>query len=65
MVSEPPKVARDGHYNVKHTAAALGISTKTVKRHTDANYIKCHYHKYSGQPFYLGADILRYWGAEY
>ncbi len=65
MVSEPPKVNKNGRYNVKETAALLGISVKTVKRHTDAHFLTANYHKHNKLPFYLGSEILRYWGAEY
>lgn len=65
MVNEPPKVCKEGRYNVKETAAILGVSARTIRRHTEAHLINCGYRKSNGLPFYLGSEILRYWGAEY
>lgn len=65
MVSEVPDVTETGHYNVTQAAKALGIDRKTLYRHTAMRHIKCHRHKYTGRPFYKGADIVRFWGAQY
>ena len=65
MVNETPQVTTTGHYNVSQTAKLLGIDRKTLYRHTAARHIKCHRHKYTNQPFYIGSDIVRFWGAQY
>ena len=65
MVNDVPKVAPTGRYNCKQAAQLLGISTKTLLAHTKANYIQCGYHQCNGRKFYLGSEIVRYWGGEY
>ncbi len=65
MVSERPKVSRDGKYSIKETCELLGIHSKTLYRHTIANEIKCERRKCNGRPVYLGSEILRFWGASY
>lgn len=65
MVSEVPKVSRQGRYNAKETAKVLGIDPKTLWRHTQLQHIHCEYRKCNGRPVYLGAEIIRYWGAMY
>ena len=65
MTSETPKVTQNGHYNVTEAARALGISRHTLYKHTRLRHIKRHFHKYTKTPFYLGSDIIRFWGAEY
>ncbi len=65
MVSEIPNVKKQGRYNAKQTAEALGIDRKTLWRHTQLQYIKCQRRKCNGRPVYLGEEIIRYWGAMY
>jgi hypothetical protein len=65
MVTEIPKVNRQGKYNAKQTAEALGIDPKTLWRHTQLQYIHCQRRKCNGRPVYLGEEIIRYWGAMY
>ena len=65
MVSEIPKVNKQGHYSAKETAEALGIDRKTLWRHTVLEHIHCERRKCNGRPVYLGSEIIRYWGAMY
>lgn len=63
MVSERPKVSKDGRYSIRETSQLLGIHEKTLYRHTIAQDIKCERRASNGRPVYLGSEILRYWGA--
>ena len=63
MVSERPKVTKDGRYSINETSKLLGIHPKTLYRHTLANDIHCERRASNGRPVYLGSEILRYWGA--
>jgi len=65
MVSEVPKVSKQGLYNAKETAKALGIDPKTLYNHTLLQHIHCERRKCNGRPVYTGAEIIRYWGAMY
>lgn len=65
MVNEPPKVSKSGRYSAKEAATLLGISPKTLYRHTVADNIKCERRQCNGRPVYLGSEILRFWGASY
>lgn len=65
MVSEVPKVSKQGKYSAKETAKVLGIDPKTLYTHTKRLYIHCEYRKCNGRPVYTGEEILRYWGAMY
>ena len=63
MVSERPKVAKDGRYCIGETSKLLGIHPKTLYRHTQSGDIGCERRASNGRPVYLGSEILRYWGA--
>ena len=63
MVSERPKVAKDGRYSIGETSKLLGIHPKTLYRHTLSGDIGCERRASNGRPVYLGSEILRYWGA--
>lgn len=65
MTSEQPEVSPNGHYSVSATAKALGIDRKTLYRHTALRHIRQRRHRYTNRPFYLGSDIVRFWGAQY
>lgn len=65
MVNEIPNVSKEGHYNVSETAKVLGIDRKTLYRHTAMKHIKCQRHRYTNMPFYVGSEIIRFWGAKY
>lgn len=65
MVNNSPDVTDTGHYNVTQAAKALGIDRKTLYKHTRMNHIKCHRHRYTHRPFYIGIDIKRFWGAQF
>ncbi len=65
MVSERPKVSKDGRYSIKEASKLLGIHPKTLYRHTIAQDISCERRECNGRPVYLGSEILRFWGACY
>ncbi len=65
MTATEPNVSNAGKYSVSETAAALGVSRKTIQRHTELGYIKCQVRKCNNRRTYLGSEIKRYWGAQY
>ena len=52
-------------FSAVETARILGISRKTLYRHTKLGLIRCTISKCNKRPRYSGKEITRYWGAEY
>lgn len=48
------------HYTIKETCALLDVNRKTLDRWYHAGHIRKHWHKISGKPFFLGADIRKF-----
>ena len=65
MVNEKPKVKADGHYSPKETAQLLGIGLTTLYSHTRYGNIGFEVHSHNKRRFYVGAEIVRFWGAQY
>lgn len=66
MINEEPKVNQNGHYSVIETAAALGISRRSLERYTLKGFdgIKCSHHRCNGRRFYTGYEIIRFWKSQ-
>lgn len=66
MVIDPPKVNKNGIYNVSQTAELLGCDRKTVYRYTSSGDLKSFRRACTGgRRSYSGSEILRFWGAQY
>lgn len=56
-------VKKTVRYSITDTAKILGITPKTLRKHTKEGKIKCSYSKTNNRRSYLGADILKYYGS--
>ena len=65
MISTEPQVNLQGRYDTKQTCAVLGISRRTLERHSAAGRIPHGVRKANGRPYYKGADIIRFWRASW
>lgn len=65
MVTEKPNVSPSGRYTTKVTCEFLQISRTTLNNHRKLGHIRCGISKNNGRSFYLGSEILRFWGAQY
>lgn len=65
MTQEKPNIKANEKFSATEAARILGISTKTLRRHTQAGFIRCSVLKCNNRPRYTGSEIIRYWGAEY
>lgn len=65
MISIKPDIADSARYNIKETAALLKIDRKTLYNHSEQGLIRKRFHRSNNRPFFLGADIKRYWEASY
>lgn len=54
-----------GLYPISVAADILGISRRTLLRHTDAGFIKCRIKRESGRKVYSGRELIRYHEASY
>lgn len=61
MTIDKPKVSTTGRYPRKATAQILGISERTLDRHTKNKKIRCGHYRANKRPFYEGDEIIRYW----
>lgn len=65
MTQTQPMVAPEGRYELKQAAEALGINRSSLLRHTHAGRIKCSIRKSNGRRVWTGAELIRFWRAEY
>lgn len=64
MITElEPNVTATGRYSITQTAAALGLHRNTLRKYTEAGFIKCGFRRESARKFYAGSEILRFWRA--
>ncbi len=56
-----PQVAPTGRYTVGQTCKHLGIHRNTLRKYTDAGYIKCSFRRETARKIYTGQEILRFW----
>ncbi len=56
-----PQVTPQGHYDTKTTCKVLEIGRSTLARYRNAGLITPRYHKANMRPYYLGADIKKFW----
>ena len=64
MVALEPKVSPNGRYSIIDTCKLLGIHRNTLTRYVNRGRINCRIRESTGQKFYLGSDILRFWKNE-
>lgn len=64
MTAEKPRVSLDGLYNVKQTCDALGVCKTTLRKYTDAGFIKATFRRGTQTKAYKGREIIRFWAAE-
>ncbi len=64
MTAIEPQVSLTGRYSIGEASAILGINRSTLRRYTNAGYIKCGFRRESARRFYLGSEILRFWRAQ-
>ena len=53
-------VEKERRYSVNETCQILGICRKTLRKYTKSGDINARLHKPSGQMFYLGSEIDRF-----
>lgn len=61
MTENQPQVKPAGRYSPTKAAQLLGIHRNTLLNHTKAGHIIAHYRKATGQKFYTGQDITKFW----
>ena len=61
MLKGKISVERDRRYSVRETCSILGMSDKTLRKYTRSGDISALMHKPSGQVFYTGAEIERFY----
>lgn len=61
LVDERPDVKDSAKYSVAETCRLLGIHRNTLKKYTDAGFIRAGVGKASGRKYYLGSEIIRFW----
>lgn len=64
MTALEPEVSLTGRYSIGEASKILGINRSTLRRYTNAGYIKCGFRRESARRFYLGSEILRFWRAQ-
>lgn len=64
MTNAEPKVSEMGRYTTKEVAELLEVNVSTVRRHTEAGYLRCGHWRHNGRRFYTGKEILRYYKAQ-
>ena len=65
MTRFQPDVVPEGRYELKEAAAALQIDRSTLLRQTYKGKIRCGIRRSNGRRVWTGAEIIRYWRAEY
>lgn len=65
MTSNEPKVSPTSRYNVSETCIILGIHRNTLRKYTRLGRIKSGRRKSTGQKFYLGSEIIKFWISQY
>lgn len=65
ITATEPQVTLNGRYSTTETAAALGVSSRTIHRWTEAGMMRCGYRRCNGKRFYFGSEIIRIWQAKY
>lgn len=61
MVTDQPQVKPASRYSIGQTCTVLGIHRNTLLNHTKKGHITCHYRKATGQKFYTGQEITKFW----
>lgn len=64
MTTIEPDVRINGRYPIGKAAEILGISRTTLRKHTEAGYIRCRFSKINKRRFYTGQELVRYWNAQ-
>ena len=65
MRSILPPIEAKGRYSPREAAELLGVSLRTIQRHTNEGYLNCGIRPANGRRFYYGSELVRYWKAEY
>lgn len=65
MTNLEPEVSDNGRYSITEAAKVLGLHRNTLLLHTDQCSIRCGIRKANGRKFYTGADIKKFWKAQY
>ena len=65
MKSVLPPIEAKGRYSAKEAAELLGVSLRTIQRHTKEGYLHFGIRPVNGRRFYYGSELVRYWKAEY
>ena len=61
MVQIYPNLPDQGRYSIQEAAVLLGVHRDTLRKHSDAGYIKYGIRRTNMRRFYLGSEINRYW----
>lgn len=63
MVRAEIQVSDTARYSIAETCGILGVHRNTLRRYTDGGLIRCGHRRGTGQKFYLGSEIRRFWKA--
>lgn len=64
ITAEEPKVCLTGRYKTMEACRILGLSKDTLRKYRRQGAIKCGYRRETGRPFYMGAELVRFWRAQ-
>lgn len=65
MVSIVPQVEKNGRYELQAAANALGVNKATLLRYTHQGKIKAGIKRANRRRYWTGAELIRFWMAEY
>lgn len=65
MIATKPKVETNGRYELQAASNALGVNKTTLLRYTHEGKIKAGIKRSNKRRYWTGAEIIRFWMAEY
>lgn len=65
MTPTEPEVVDSGRYSITEVGRHLKMDFKTVQKYTNEGALRCGTHKATKKKFYTGADIKKFWKAQY
>ena len=65
MTTIEPDIPDKGRYPIGETAKHLGVTPRTILRYTEEGTLKFGISRANGRKFFTGAEIKRFWKAQY
>lgn len=65
MVETEPKIPLGARYELRQTAALLGVDRSTILRWTNLGLMSCSIRRTNHRRVWTGAEIIRVWRANY